>query len=72
MDTIISFKGLGAVRANQIDHAFVEEGPHYIKLHMILKSCATYAVPFKTIEEAQIALEQVTMGLQGRSVKVVR
>ncbi len=72
MDTIISYKGLGTVRANKIDHVFIEEGPSYAKLHLILTSCATYVVLFKTLEEAQTALAQVTLGMRGRSVKVVQ
>ncbi len=71
-DTIISFKGLGVVRTSQVDHSFVEELPTMAKLHIVLKSCATYSVPFRTMEEAQAALAQITGGMQGRTIAVVK
>jgi len=63
---VIILKDLGVVRPPQVDHAFIvgrNIGP--VELRVILKSCATYAVPFESMEEAKNDLRLLYEAMKG-------
>jgi hypothetical protein len=62
--SILSLQGMSALRVKQVDHAFVTEHVDRVKLNIVLKSCATYGVPYNSMVEAKEAIGEILRAMR--------